>query len=98
MEIDRDKLREFLMWLWELTEKAQAELLAHEVTFVMLKGSGHFPQLDEWLKLARENPPPELAQRHKEAREAIEQFLAEPNAAGALKTFLQNWKPKGPIQ
>jgi hypothetical protein len=98
MEIDRDRLREFLLWLWEITQKAQAELLAHEVTFVMLKNSGHFPQLDELLKRARENPPPELAQRHKGAREAIELFLAEPNAADAFATFLQNWKPKGPIQ
>jgi hypothetical protein len=98
MEIDRDKLRQFLLWLWELTEKAQAELLAHEVTFFMLKASGQFPQLEQLLKHARENPPAELAERHKGAREAIEQFLAEPNSADALKTFLQNWKPKGPIQ
>jgi hypothetical protein len=97
MEIERDKLRDFIVWLWGILEKCQADLLAHEVTFVMLKASGQLPELDKLLKQARDNPSPELAKRHKEARETLERLLAEQNPGDALKTFLLNWKPKGPI-
>jgi hypothetical protein len=97
MDIERDKLRDFILWLWEIMEKRDAELLAYEVTFHILKASGQFPELDLILKRARENPSPELARQHKEARETIERLLAEQNPGDALKTFLLNWKPKGPI-
>jgi len=97
MEIDREKLRDLMLWMWGFAERAQADLLAHEVVFFILKTSGQVPQLDELLKKARENPPDELVKRQKEARETIEQLLAEQNPADALMTFLQNWKPKGPI-
>ena len=97
MEIGRDKLRDLLLWFWGIVEKTETDLLAHEVVFFMLKASGQVPNLDQLLKQARENPSPELAKRQKEARETIERLLAEQNPGDALKTFLLNWKPKGPI-
>jgi hypothetical protein len=49
MEIEKDKLREFLLWLYGVVERLETDLLAHEVTLVSLKASGQFPELDQLL-------------------------------------------------
>ena len=97
MEIDKEKLRDFVLWLWGIVEKLETDLLAHEVAFVILKASGQTPQLDELLEHARKNPSPELAKRQQETRETVERLLGEQNPGDALMRFLQTWKPKGPI-
>jgi hypothetical protein len=100
MEIDKKRLHEFIFWLWDIIEKRELELTAHGVALMLLGSSGAIPQkeLDELLKRAKENPPPLLVARHKEARETLERLLNEENPENALLKFLQEWKPNGPIQ
>jgi hypothetical protein len=97
MEIEKDKLRDFLLWLWGIVEKLETDLLAHEVALVALKASGQFLQLDQLLEQARKNPSPELAKRNRETRETIERLLGEQTPGDALMRFLQTWKPKGRV-
>ncbi len=99
MEIDQSRLREFIMWLWEIIEKRDKELAAHGVVLMLLGSSGTLPQkdLDDLLKRARENPPPLLLARHKEARETLERLLSQENPEDDLLRFLREWKPSGPV-
>jgi hypothetical protein len=100
MEIDQSKLREFILWLWDIIEKRDTELAAHGVVLMLLGSSGIVPQkdLDDLLKKARENPPSLLVARHKEARETLERLLNEANIENSLLKFLWEWKPSGPTQ
>jgi hypothetical protein len=98
MEIDKSQLRTLLLWFWGIIEKTESDVLAYEVTFALLKSSASFPEIDTLLATARSNPSPELQKRHRETRATIERLLAEQNPGDALMKYLQNWKPKGPIQ
>lgn len=97
MEIDKEKLRESLLWFWGIIEKLETDLLAHKVAFIMLKASGRIQQLDQFLEKARKNPSPVLTERHQETRETIERLLDEQDLGDALTRFLRSWKPKGPV-
>src|SRR5215467_11020924 len=54
MEIDKDKLCEFLLALFDDTERVEKELLAHRAFFTMMQASQTFSDLDRVLDLARE--------------------------------------------
>jgi hypothetical protein len=98
MDIDKNKLREFALWLLGIMAKTENELVAHAVVFTLLKSKGQFSELDSLLQKARDNPSPQLLSRQNETRETVERLLAEESPAEALLRFLQDWKPQGPIQ
>ena len=88
--METNPLRDFILWLWDISEKRENELLAYEVTFALLRSSD--PQIDKLLDEARKNPSPELAKRHREARETIERLLDGQNPGDDLMKFLREWK------
>lgn len=97
MEIDKKQFRELLLWFWEMTEKAQADLIAHKVAIILLKAAGEAQGFDQFLEKARANPSPRLLASHREARETIEALLAEGKPVDLLN-FLRKWEPKGTTQ
>lgn len=97
MEIDRDKFRELLLWVFSGLERAEKELLAHQATFVLLKASGEFGDLDQVLQKAREQATRGVEKKHEEIRELIHKLLDPANKDQALEQFLREWKPKGPV-
>lgn len=98
MEIDRAKLREFILWLWSVVEKHERDLLAYKVVFSLLTVTQSTQSLDDLLKQAKENPSPALALQHKQVRETLDKLLNQSDVEAALAKFLREWKPSGPIQ
>ena len=96
MEIDQKQLREFILWIWGFLEKTQADLLAHQVVFMLLKSTGQFNNLDQLLEQARQNPSPNLLEHQKQARETLDKLLAEENPADSLMKFLREWNQAAP--
>ena len=97
MQIDKDGLRDFLLWVFDHYAKAEAELNAYQAVFLMLKATGAFPELDRLLEKACENPSLKLQQIHRERRETILKFFEDADLDEALRNFMKNWKPTGPV-
>lgn len=97
MEIDKKQLLDLLLWFWEKTEKAQADLNAHQVAITVLKLAGNAQEFDQVLEQARQHPSPRLLAIHQEVRDTIEALLHE-EKTDELLNFLRKWKPSGPIQ
>jgi hypothetical protein len=97
MEIDKKKLRDLLLWFWGQTEKAQTDLIAHQVAITLLKAAGEAQGFDQFLEQTRKHPAPRLLAMHQEARDTIEALLHE-EKTDELLNFLRKWKPRGPIQ
>src|SRR5438270_9499886 len=98
MEPQKQVIRELVGWLLDWVEKAETDLLAYQVAFDLLKGTGEFPQLNALLAEARKNPPPSLSKRHSEMRSAMNTVLSATEINQALAQFLREWKPRGPAQ
>ena len=98
MEIERERLREVLLWLVDLIYTARTEVLAYQSSHLLFRviDAEGARMLDEFLDRGRENPAPALITDHKQARAAVEQLLAEDNVDDAVE-FLKNWKPGGPV-
>jgi len=50
MEIEKKQFRDLLLWFWEQTAKAQANLNAHQVAIVLLKAAGEAQGFDQFLE------------------------------------------------
>jgi hypothetical protein len=97
MEIDKDHLREYLLWLIDLIYDARSELVAYQVAHLLLKTAGVSQEFDQFLEQSRKKPSPAFLADYQEARDTIAKLLNEEKVDAALE-FLQNWKPRGPVQ
>jgi hypothetical protein len=96
MNIDKDKLQGLLEWLFENIERVEKELLAHRATFLLLKASGAFDDLDQILEQARHNASPVLDQKYEKIRQTMGRLLDEADSDQALEQLIRGWKPQGP--
>ena len=100
MEIDKEQLREYLLWLLNLIYSARAEVIAYQAAHAahaLLKVAGVLQEFDQLLEQIRNTPSPALLADHQAARDTIERLLREERVDDALE-FLRKWEPKGPIQ
>jgi hypothetical protein len=96
MEDEVHKLREILSGLFEGLQRTEHELLACQTTLLLLKFSGEFPEIDQFLKKARETSYPALEKRHAEIRASIQKAINAAQLEQVLQQFLRDWKPTGP--
>jgi len=100
VEIDKEQLREYLLWLLNLIYSARAEVIAYQAAHAahaLLKVAGVLQEFDQLLEQIRNTPSPALLADHQAARDTIERLLREERVDDALE-FLRKWEPKGPIQ
>ena len=95
MEIDKDKLCEFLLSIFKDVESVEKELLAHRAFFQIMKGSGFFSDLDQVLQRARESSQHVLDNKYAEIRAVIPRLLTQADWDQAAAKYLQEWKPTG---
>ena len=96
MELDKDKLRDLLLWLFNGVEKIEKELLAYKVAFLFLNATGQIVDLQQILDLARKNSAAALDRKYTELRELIPKILDQANADQDLDKLIRQWKPTGP--
>jgi hypothetical protein len=95
MEIDKDKLVDWLISIFNDVEHVEKELLAHRAMFAMLKASGAFSDFDQILEAARKNASLALDQKYVDIRAAISKLLTQADFDQASAKYLREWKPKG---
>lgn len=98
MDIEKEKLRELLLWLWSVVEDAKTKLIAYQVAITLLKVAGQAEGFDQFLEQALTHPSPLLLANNRAARDTIERLLGEEKPSEKLLEFLRNWKPDGPVQ
>jgi hypothetical protein len=96
LEIDRDQLRELLLWLWGSIEKSQRELNAYQTVVSLMAGmSGLEGETERLFHQALAHPSPALDARLQAVRDTIEKFLREETPDPRLLEFLRSWEPGG---
>ena len=101
MEIDKDRLSEWLIWIFGEVESIERELLAHRGVLGMLKASGALSDLsqsdlDRALETARQGAAVVLEKKYADIREVIPRVLDRADVDHALGEWLRKWKPEGP--
>jgi hypothetical protein len=98
MDIEKENLRELLLWFWGMVEDARTKLIAHQVAASLLRVAGLAEEFDQLVEQALKHPSPLLLAKNQEVRDTIEKLLGEEKSSEKLLEFLRNWKPEGPVQ